>query len=106
MRETPETPETTETAKTPAPRCGHETKSGPCVRPEGHTPNGHMSKAVLDAKTANFKAKKSGDPEAIAAREARDSERLAKRVERLEVMAAELGYKIVALPKRSAKKEA
>jgi hypothetical protein len=38
-------------------RCGIETKSGPCIRPEGH-PHGHMSAAVRDAKVANAKAKK------------------------------------------------
>lgn len=72
-----ETTAAVETTAAKTPRCGHETKSGQCVRPEGHTPNGHMSKAVLDAKNANAKAKKLGDPEATAAREARDAERLA-----------------------------
>lgn len=85
----------TETAK--SPHCGHETKSGPCVRPEGHTPNGHMSKAVLDAKTANVKAKTT-DPEAA---ERRAAERLAQRVARLEADAAALGYKVVPVTKRA-----
>jgi curved DNA-binding protein CbpA len=40
-----------------ADRCGHGTKSGPCVRPFGHA-HGHMSQAVLDVKTANAKAKR------------------------------------------------
>ena len=40
-------------------RCGHDTTSGPCVRPEGHTPNGHMSQAVADKKRANQKARQS-----------------------------------------------
>lgn len=39
--------------------CGHPTKSGPCARPAGHTPNGHMSQKVADQKRANQRAKQS-----------------------------------------------
>lgn len=38
--------------------CGHMTSSGPCCRPFGHTPNGHMSQQVADQKRANQKARK------------------------------------------------
>ena len=38
--------------------CGHPTKSGPCCRPAGHTPNGHMSQKVSDTKAANQRARK------------------------------------------------
>ena len=61
-----------------------------------------MSKAVLNSKTANFKAKKSGDPEAIVACEARDAERHAAKVAKLEAAAAALGFRIVPV-KRAAK---
>jgi len=44
------------TEKTPAPRCGHETSTGPCYRPEGHPKTGHISKAALDAKRAKGKS--------------------------------------------------
>lgn len=64
-----------------------------------------MSKAVLDAKSANVKAKKSGDPEAIAARGARDAERHAAKVAKLEAAAEALGFRIV-LVKRAAKSRA
>jgi hypothetical protein len=87
---------TAETTETTTPRCGHETKSGPCIRPAAHTPNGHMSKAVADAKRTNHAAKTT-DPEAAAKRTA---ERLAKKVERLEADAAALGFKVVPLSKR------
>jgi len=39
-------------------RCGAATKSGPCVRPFGHTANGHMSAEVLKQKNENLKARK------------------------------------------------
>lgn len=42
---------------TKAERCGVWTKSGACIRPEGH-PHGHMSQSVLDTKKANAKAKR------------------------------------------------
>ncbi|HEY1699304.1 MAG TPA: hypothetical protein VGG75_06260 [Trebonia sp.] len=38
-------------------RCGKHTKSGPCIRPEGH-PHGCMSQSVYDTKRANAKARK------------------------------------------------
>jgi hypothetical protein len=37
--------------------CGAQTKSGPCCRPAGHTPNGHMSQKVADQKRANQRAR-------------------------------------------------
>jgi curved DNA-binding protein CbpA len=39
------------------PRCGKATKSGPCIRPEGH-PHGCMSEEVYNRKRAAQKAKK------------------------------------------------
>lgn len=36
-----------------AGKCNHMTTSGPCCRPDGHTPNGHMSQKVADTKRAN-----------------------------------------------------
>jgi DnaJ domain len=48
-----------EAPKTAKPgACGAPTKSGPCCRPEGHTPNGHMSQKVSDTKAANYRARK------------------------------------------------
>lgn len=41
----------------PSVRCGHETRSGGCVRPAGH-PHGHMSAAVRDRKAANARARR------------------------------------------------
>lgn len=110
--------ETTAAEKTPvvkAPRCGKETASGPCCRRAGH-PTGHMSAKNLATKQANMKARKLADPEYAAGAEARnaeraarrlatDAERTAKRLARLEADAAALGFKIVALSKRSIKKE-
>ena len=55
------------TEKTPAPRCGHETSTGPCYRPEGRPKTGHISKAALDAKRAKGK---SLTPEQMEAKEA------------------------------------
>lgn len=45
------------TDETRPPRCGHETKTGPCIRPEGHTPNGHQSRAARDKQEAARKQK-------------------------------------------------
>jgi hypothetical protein len=104
--------ETTEQTVGTTPRCGHETKSGPCCRPEGHghPATGHMSKAIRDAKTATARGK-SMDPEAMATREAERAakaalaikaaeEAHAAKIARLEEAAAALGFKLVAMSKR------
>lgn len=44
----------------PSGKCGHPTKSGPCCRPAGHTPNGHMSQKVADQKRENQKRRQAG----------------------------------------------
>lgn len=48
-----------ETAGKPG-ACNHPTKSGPCCRPLGHTPNGHMSQKVADQKRENQKRRQQG----------------------------------------------
>src|SRR5258708_1225955 len=99
--------ETTEQTVGTTPRCGHETKSGRCSRPEGHPATGHMSKAIRDAKTATARGK-SMDPEAMATREAERAakaalaikaaeEAHAAKIARLEEAAAALGFKLVAM---------
>jgi hypothetical protein len=92
-------PETATVVKTP--RCGKETASGPCCRRAGH-PTGHMSAKNLATKQANMKARKTDNPEYAAAVQARNAERLANRVAKLEADAEALGFKIVPV-KRAAK---
>ena len=40
-----------ETEKTTTPRCGKETASGPCLRPQGHPATGHASEKTLRNKS-------------------------------------------------------
>lgn len=91
-----------------APRCGHETASGPCIRPLNH-PAGHMSQKVADTKRENAKAKRgvgSLTPEEMEAKEAERAAAAAARIEkareqyaarlaRLEEDAAAFGMKLV-----------
>lgn len=106
---------TTDTPAAEKVKCGHETVSGACIRPLGHN-FGHMSKAVLDVKSANAKAKKSGTmtPEELAAKEQERAAKAQERIEaakgahaaklaKLEAAAAEFGFKLVAMSAKEKK---
>jgi len=91
-------------AETTAPRCDAEIKKADgtidhCVRPEGHATShlGAIQKKANQAKRAEatkaFTAwKHSNDPEYAVKQEAAKAKKIAK----LEALAAELGYKVVA----------
>jgi hypothetical protein len=102
--------------KTETVKCGHATSSGPCIRPLGHTANGHMSKAARDKKTSNRKGTDM-TPEAMAAREAERAAKAAERIKaaedahaaklaKLEAAAAEFGMKLVPMTKAELKAHA
>lgn len=94
--------ETTAT-KTPTPRCGKQTSSGPCHRPQGHPNTGCRSEAALKSRTKKstltleeMQAKEKERAAAAKKRIADVKAAQAKRVEKLRADADALGFTLVA----------